>query len=107
MERTDDVVASPYLTVREAMEYLRCGHTLIYRVIDQLAVRKIGGKTLIRRDSLDAFVEARAFKRNPNHHMSKEARAARAKKIAKRNATLTKERRAKKAPTSAPLKRAA
>ena len=45
-----------WLTVDEAAEYMRCGRTKLYEVIDQLTTRKLGRRTLILRSSADEFL---------------------------------------------------
>lgn len=51
---------SPYLTVEEAAEYLRCKRGRIDKLTSMGALRKYkeGGRVLLRRDELDAFVRA-------------------------------------------------
>jgi hypothetical protein len=46
------------LTVAETQDYLRCGRTKLYEVIDQLTIRKLGRKTLVLRASADEFLAA-------------------------------------------------
>lgn len=51
-----------YVTVPEAMAYLRCKKTLIFRLLAEgkLERRKLGSKTLVTIASLEALVERRA-----------------------------------------------
>jgi excisionase family DNA binding protein len=55
---TTTTPASPFLTIKEAAEYLRCSRQ---RVDDLLSARRIervkdGARTLIRRSHLDAYL---------------------------------------------------
>ena len=51
-------ITSPYLTVPEAAEYLRCGRQRIYNLISErrLARIKEGGRVLIAREELEAHL---------------------------------------------------
>jgi len=53
---------SPWLSVAEAAERLRCGKDRIYDLIalGKLTPRRDGRRVLLRRDDLDAYVEASA-----------------------------------------------
>lgn len=50
--------ASPYLTVAEAAEYLRCSRERIHALLSQrrLTRHKDGGRTLVLRSELEAYV---------------------------------------------------
>jgi excisionase family DNA binding protein len=56
---TTKPVDSPYLTVREAAEYLRCGHRRIYDLVAQgrLSPLREGGRLLLTRKMLDALID--------------------------------------------------
>lgn len=51
--------ASPWLTVAEAAEYLRCKRQRIYDLVSQgrLECRKDGSRSLFRREWLDTYLE--------------------------------------------------
>jgi len=52
--------ALPYLTTREAAEYMRCTRQRVFDLTSQgrLRVRKDGSRSLYHRDDLDAHLEA-------------------------------------------------
>ena len=52
--------ASPYLSVTEAADYLRCGRQRIYDLTSsgRLPFVKDGSRVLLRRADLDAYLEA-------------------------------------------------
>lgn len=55
----DDACAgSPYLTVGEAAEYMRCGRQRIYDLLSagRLTRRKDGARVLLRRDEIDRYL---------------------------------------------------
>ena len=56
------VTRSPFLTVAEAAEYLRCSRDRIHALLTQrrLARHKDGGRTLILRSELESYVQATA-----------------------------------------------
>lgn len=62
-------VPTDWLTVREAATYTRCGVKTLYRAIrsDQLRAARVGGrrKVIIRREWLDAYLEACAESNAP------------------------------------------
>jgi len=47
-----------FYTVNETMEILRIGRSLFYELVNskKLKIVKLSGKTLIRKDDLDAFI---------------------------------------------------
>lgn len=51
---------SPWLTVKEAAEYLRCNRNRIDKLTSKGVLQRYreGGRVLLRRDELDAFVRA-------------------------------------------------
>lgn len=61
-ERAEVGTSSPFLTVEEAAEYLRCKPKRIYDLTSQrrLPFVKDGSRTLLRRVDLDAYVEDQA-----------------------------------------------
>ena len=52
-------IGTPWLTPAEAAAYLRLSRTHIYRLVGEgdLESYSIGGKTLLKKDDLDAWVE--------------------------------------------------
>lgn len=52
-------VAPAVFTVEEATDYLRISRSSLYRLFDSRAVprTRVGGRTLVRRVDLDAFLE--------------------------------------------------
>jgi excisionase family DNA binding protein len=52
---------SPYLTIKEAAEYLRCGRQRIDNLLSErrLTRHKDGGRTLVSRAELEAYVAGR------------------------------------------------
>jgi excisionase family DNA binding protein len=59
VERQAEAEATPYLTVEEAAEYLRCNRKRVYDLCSQrrLPFVKDGSRTLLRRADLDAHLE--------------------------------------------------
>ena len=59
-ERLTADARSPWLTVAEASEYLRCKPKRIYDLLSQrrLPAHHDGSRVLLRRDELDAYVTA-------------------------------------------------
>jgi excisionase family DNA binding protein len=57
--------ASPVLTAREACEYLRISKWTLYRLIGagQIKTMKIGRRRLIRRQSLEAYMDDKEAER--------------------------------------------
>lgn len=49
-----------WFSILEAARYARCSRSLIYSLLQTgaLRARKLGGRTLVKRDELDALIEA-------------------------------------------------
>jgi excisionase family DNA binding protein len=62
IERQAEAGATPYLTVEESAEYMRCKPKRIYDLTSQrrLPFIKDGSRTLLRRVDLDAHLEGSA-----------------------------------------------
>jgi excisionase family DNA binding protein len=58
-------VASPWLNVADAADWLRCGKDRIYDLIalGKLHPRRDGRRVLLHRDDLDAYIEGRPGRR--------------------------------------------
>ena len=54
--------ASPYMSVNEAAEYMRCRPQRVYDLLSarRLTRLKDGSRVLVRRDEIDAYLAARA-----------------------------------------------
>jgi excisionase family DNA binding protein len=68
-ERTTDA-RSPWLTVAEAAEHLRCRPKRIYDLISQsrLPAHRDGSRVLLRRDQLDAYLSGEPVLADPQTH---------------------------------------
>jgi excisionase family DNA binding protein len=62
VEQLAGAPSSPYLTVAEAADYLRCSRQRVYDLLTsrRLSRLKDGTRTLLRRDELDAWLEEEA-----------------------------------------------
>jgi excisionase family DNA binding protein len=58
LERHETAPASPYMTIREASEYLRCSRQRIDDLLSQKRLERLkdGSRTLIRRSDLDRYL---------------------------------------------------
>lgn len=63
-ERAAASAASPYMTVAEAAEYLRCPRQRIDDLLSQRRLTRVkdGGRTLIRRDEIESYLERQMWR---------------------------------------------
>jgi excisionase family DNA binding protein len=63
---TETTPASPFYTVREAAEFLRCDRQRVDDLLSQRRLTRVkdGARTLVRRDELLAYVETETRRRS-------------------------------------------